>query len=84
MLAELFMGLGASGVSIDNKFLGQQIFFVEIQETRVGLFLGQISTSSDHNNREDLLFCYLIGFMIEVLTTKRLFPKKMKMTSNKK
>ena len=55
MLAELFVGLGASSVSIDNEFRWKKVLFVKVEKAGVGLFLGQIPAGTYHNDRENLL-----------------------------
>ena len=55
MLAELFVGLGASSISIDNELSWKKVFFVKVEEAGVDLFLGQIPAGTYHNDRENLL-----------------------------
>ena len=49
------MGLGTPGISINHKLLWQKIFFKEIQQAWVSLFLCQISARANDNNRQNLL-----------------------------
>lgn len=52
---QLLVGLGTSCISINDNFLWQKIFFVQVQKAWVGLFLGQISAGANNDNGQNLL-----------------------------